>query len=259
MEVKKIKEDLVSFNRWEIAQKSEREFWDGYTSESLSKELEKMYLKKVEFLVNQISKYKKLDKNSKILQVGSGPMGIIYYFPTEKKYAIDPLADFYKEKFKFNYGKVNFKKGVGEEIPSLGKSFDVVILTNVLDHVHLPEKVLSEIRRVLKDDGIFHFENYVYQKKFIFLAKIWGKLKEIFSGEMFNIHHPYMFTKKRVRILLQKNFSILYEELGKDVGDYENFEELKEFKRNSERLSTKIPALFGIYGTINYVAVCKKN
>ena len=49
MEVKKIKEDLVSFNRWEIAQKSEREFWDGYTSESLSKELEKMYLKKVEF------------------------------------------------------------------------------------------------------------------------------------------------------------------------------------------------------------------
>ena len=39
-------------------------------------------------------------------------------------------------------------------LPYADKSFDVVIVSNALHIVPLPEKALAEIRRVLKDDGV---------------------------------------------------------------------------------------------------------
>jgi len=51
---------------------------------------------------------------------------------------------------------VNFKiiKGVGEAMPFNDKEFDVVYSSHVLEHVQNQEKVLYEIKRVLKDDGV---------------------------------------------------------------------------------------------------------
>ena len=40
-------------------------------------------------------------------------------------------------------------------LPYANKSFDVVIVSNALHIVPQPEKALAEIRRVLKDDGVF--------------------------------------------------------------------------------------------------------
>ena len=40
-------------------------------------------------------------------------------------------------------------------LPYADKSFDVVIVSNALHIVPQPEKALAEIRRVLKDDGVF--------------------------------------------------------------------------------------------------------
>ena len=39
-------------------------------------------------------------------------------------------------------------------LPYADKSFDVVIVSNALHIVPLPEKALAEIRRVLRDDGV---------------------------------------------------------------------------------------------------------
>lgn len=45
--------------------------------------------------------------------------------------------------------------GFGEEIPFPDESFDVVISDNVLEHVFNPKKFLSEVKRVLKKDGLY--------------------------------------------------------------------------------------------------------
>lgn len=43
----------------------------------------------------------------------------------------------------------------GTDLPFENSSFDSIILTQVLEHVFNPDKLLSEISRVLKKDGVF--------------------------------------------------------------------------------------------------------
>lgn len=251
-------DNVVNSKRWEIAQDSEKEYWEGFTKETLLKEEAERHEKKAQILENEWKKFIKLTQNSKILQIGCGPEDVINYISTGKTYAIDPLADFYKKKFELNYKNILFIKGRAENLPFKDNYFDLVILANVLDHVEQPEKALSEIKRVLKEKGIFHFENLFYQKSFIRFAKLYGTLKKIFTGKMFNIHHPFMFLVKDLKNLLSKDFSVIYEEIGRDIGSCDNFEEMKRMKKREKKPTIKIPAMFGLYGTINYMAICKK-
>jgi len=243
----------VTLDRWKIAQESEKKYWSNYDKNSIFKESGGRNPKRVKILMKKWEKLIKINNNTKILQIGCGPEDIINYF-------IDPLADFYKKRFDLDYKKTRLIKGVGENLPFPDKYFDIVILTNVLDHVSSPKKVLDEIKRVMKDSALFHFEVYIYQKNFLRLAKIFSKFKWIIKNEMFNIHHPYMFMKEDVKSLLSKNFSILYENIGFSVlDDIKNMNDLRRKKRMSKKLTVKIPAIFGLYGIINYTAICKKD
>lgn len=250
--------DKVTLQRWEIAQESEKIYWKGFTTDSLIKHSRERYKKKAKILLKEWSKFIKIDKNSRILQIGCGPEDIINYFSIGKRYSIDPLAEFYKKKFDFDYNDLHFQKGVGEKIPFPDNYFDIVILENVLDHTHSSSKVLSEVNRVLKKKGIFHFGNYFYQKRFIQLAKVWGGIKKIFTGEIFNIHHPHMFTSMDLKQIISKTFLVIHEEIGRDIEIVNNIEELKKKKRKSKKLTVRIPAFFGLYGIIKYTSICKK-
>ncbi|MBS3075017.1 methyltransferase domain-containing protein [Candidatus Pacearchaeota archaeon] len=249
----------VTLKRWEIAHISEEEYWEEYTTESLSKRSSERYKKKAKILIEEWKKYIKINSKTKVLQIGCGPDDVINHFPVVKKYSIDPLADFYKKKFKFNYKSTNLQKAGGENIPFKDSFFDVIVLTNVLDHTHMPEKVLSEIQRVLKKEGLFHFENYIFQRNFLRIAKIWGILKRIFGNEIYNVHHPYMFSLQDLKSLISEKFSIIKEEVGRDIGNYENFQEFEENIKKERKITIKIPARFGLYGSINYSCFCKKN
>jgi len=257
MELKSISKKSVSSNRWKIAQGSEKEYWDTYTKESLLKEEADRHKSKAKTLEKEWEKFIKIGENTKIIQIGCGPEDVINYFSKGKKFAIDPLADFYKKKFKINYD-IEFIQARGEEIPYPDEFFDIVILANVLDHAEMPEKVMSEINRVLKYGGIFHFENLFYQKNFLRLAKIYGKLKESLKKEIFNIHHPFMFTLPDLKNIIHSQYRPLEETVGREIAYYENMEELKKIKLNDPSFTVKFPAIFGLYGTINYIAICKK-
>jgi len=250
--------NTVSSKRWKIAQDSEKEYWEGFTKETLLKEEAERHRKKTKILEREWEKFIKLNKNSRILQIGCGPEDVINYFSIGKRYAIDPLADFYKEKFDLNYHSFLFSKGRAEKLPFKDNYFDVVILANVLDHVEQPEKALSEIKRVLKEKGIFYFENLFYQKDFVRIAKIYGAIKKALTGNIFNIHHPFMFLLWDLKDLLFKDFLIIHEEIGRDIGSCDNIEEMKKMKKKEKKLTVKIPVMFGLYGAINYTAICKK-
>jgi len=250
----------VSSNRWNIAQESEKEYWADYDTESIYKESGGRNPARLKIMTEEWKKWMTLKKDTKILQVGCGPEDVINYFTQGKCYSIDPLADFYKERFKLDYKRTNLVKGVGENLPFPDNYFDVVILANVLDHVHIPEKVLDEIHRVLKQDGIFHFEVFTYQNSFIGLAKIYSFFKKILNNQIYNIHHPYMFNKKKIKnLLIQKNFIILKDIFGRSIlEEIEDIEALKKKRKKSEKITERFPAKFGIYGVINYTAICKK-
>ena len=65
-------------------------------------------------------------------------------------------------------------------LPYADQSFDVVIVVNALHIVSEPEKALSEIRRVLKDDGVLvaptftHADNTFFGKVKAFFMKLAG-------------------------------------------------------------------------------------
>jgi len=53
---------------------------------------------------------------------------------------------------------ITYRQGVGEAIPLDSNSIDRVICVDVLEHVQYVDKVLSEIRRVLRPNGLFLFD-----------------------------------------------------------------------------------------------------
>jgi len=92
------------------------------------------------------------------------------------------------------------------EMMSPKQSFDIITSLHVLEHVPSPSQFLAETRRILKDDGILVIEVPNMNN---LLAKVIGfRFRSCFDCAQ----HYYYFTKKTLRLLLEKNgFEILKE------------------------------------------------
>jgi SAM-dependent methyltransferase len=102
---------------------------------------------------------KSVFKGKKILDVGSGPIPSATCFEGADLYCLDPLLDQYLSVgFPLHYyGDVKFVHGYSEKIPVQDNFFDVVLSANALDHVDDFEVTASEIKRILKKDGVVIF------------------------------------------------------------------------------------------------------
>lgn len=243
--------------RWELAQVHEKSVWDSIPEEFFI-EHSKHYSKKAEIILEETRKNFKDTKKLKVLQIGCGPMDVINHLSFGEKYSIDPLAEFYKEKFNFDYEDTRLVEGVGENLPYPDNSFEVVIFANVLDHTNNPKKVLSEVKRVLKPEGFVHLEAHFYQKGFIRLSKFYGFFKKTFTGKVFNPCHPHMFKIGELKEIISQEFQIQDERFGEDIEKgLRNLEDVKEYIKR-EKFTRRFPAKFGLLGIINYTCICKK-
>lgn len=193
----------TSKRRWLIAQDYEKSFWlklkdKGY---DCNQDIDNLFYKIKERIKNDIEPYAKLDENSKILQIGGGCKDIINFWDIGKRFAIDPLIDFYLKNFKVLKNQVKFSAGIGENLPYISDCFDVVFLINVLDHTQQPEKVLSEIHRTLKKNGILYLTVNTFSKP-VSVARYFVELFKIDTG------HPHTFTYNSITNLLKNNFKI---------------------------------------------------
>ncbi|MAH49330.1 hypothetical protein CMI37_26120 [Candidatus Pacearchaeota archaeon] len=244
--------------RWQLAHVNEQDFWKNETTESLLDYSKKHYQRKTDILLKRFSHHIKLNDKTKFLQVGCGPADVINCIKIGEKHSIDPLADFCKSKFKLNYEDTHLIQGVGENLPYKDNYFDIIIFSNVLDHTDNPKKVLSEINRVLKPNGILYFESHFHQKGFLLLADAYGFFKKTLTGKIFNPCHPHMFQFKDLKQLVSSKFEIVFEKIAEDIEkEIKNLKELREFRKN-QKITIKIPAIFSLVGGINYTCICKK-
>ena len=95
--------------------------------------------------------------------------------------ATDSSAEMIAEAKRDNHSaKLHFSVQNMFRLPYADKSFDAVIVSNALHIVPQPEKVLAEIHRVLKDDGVLiaptftHAGNFFYGKVKAFFMKLAG-------------------------------------------------------------------------------------
>ncbi|MEK7060896.1 MAG: methyltransferase domain-containing protein [Patescibacteria group bacterium] len=113
-------------------------------------------------------------------------------------------VDVYKKAI--DYGKKTYKKlklvqADAHNLPFKKNSFDLVICTEVLEHVVDPEKVLGEIKRVLTNDGIAIVE--MDSGNFLFKA-VWYLWTNARNG-VWHHSHIYQFNAKKLERMIEKN------------------------------------------------------
>ena len=106
--------------------------------------------------------FKKINKNSKILDAGCG-YGIYSMILAEKGYSINAIdiekeriseINSMKKQYKKIESKINAITGTLTKLHYKKESFDVVLSSEVIEHIKNDSKAFSELARVLKKRGI---------------------------------------------------------------------------------------------------------
>jgi SAM-dependent methyltransferase len=158
----------------------------------VNKDKTRRYWEKYRYL-NKIKRICMLSPETKVLDVGCGISSVLHFVEGKKKWGIDPLVNEYKQLYEYPKDMV-IDQGVGERLPYNNGSFDVCFCSNTLDHTESPQKVLSEIHRVLTDKGYCVLIVHVYSKD----------LEE-------DPVHPHRLTGEKVRFLIGSNFKTVFE------------------------------------------------
>jgi len=185
-------------SRWDKAQEYEKNWW------AERKDLVdfNFYKQFAGDMINFISPHFEISADTKILEIGSGAGGIITYLKeSEKRYAIDPLEEFYSSvgEFKRQRDKnVKYFTATGEALPFEKNYFDLIIMDNVLDHCINPDLVMNEAARVIKPNGYLFFKQNTYHVWGIFIRLVMEKM-------LIDKGHPHTFSKAKLKKFASEN------------------------------------------------------
>src|ERR1043166_9689406 len=104
-----------------------------------------------------IEQFARIADDARVIEVGSGAHGLIFYFGARHAIGIDPLAVSYRNLFPSWQSEATTIAATGEELPFRDQSFDVVLCDNVVDHAESHPQIAAELVRVLKPGGGLYF------------------------------------------------------------------------------------------------------
>jgi len=163
------------------------------------KEKVKEYYYKFRFLQDIIDETK-INNNSKILDIGCGIKSVLHFLPGKLKVGIDPLADEYKKIYNYPSDLV-IQKSYGENIGYSDNFFDIVFITNALDHTRNPKEAINEVWRILKDNGYLIIVNEL--------------VKDIRKRDR---AHPHNLEEDDILSLIANNFKVIFKKYSSWIG-----------------------------------------
>lgn len=191
-----------------------------------------------------------IPSNARVLEVGSGAHGLIFYFDAAERVGVDPLADQYRMLFPAWQQRVQTIVSHGERLPFEDSRFDIVLCDNVVDHAENPRQIVREMARVLAPGGVLYFTVNVHHPFYHLAASIhsgWRALGIPFEVSPFADHTVHLTPAAARR---------LFDGLGlRTVNDSDTVDETRRSRPETARhLGDQLKHLFYKNATLEIIA-----
>lgn len=211
---------MVSPARWNSAQQYERGYWETLATRIADGSVSQLgwYRWRAEQLVNRLRGLglgALADGQARVVEVGSGPVGVVGFLPAAERVAIDPLESYYASNATLaalRNPAVEYRQGSVEALPGESGCYDLAIMENCIDHVRDVHAGMRELKRVLAAGGTLYLT--------VNCRTSWGFVAHrALSHLRIDAGHPHTFTPRRVQALLRKHG---FKTLQFEVGSYAN-------------------------------------
>lgn len=197
---------MTTHERWRQAQEYEAGYWKEVAEEAARNSLGKLDF--YEWRAGQLLQILQdaglggaLDANSKIVEFGSGPVGLLGFLPGRMRVSVDPLNDFYSQNPELSEHRapnVRYLSAPGEQVPLESAYWDLVVMENCIDHTRDPDAVLGEVRRLLRPNGILYMTVNCRSRVGYYIHRLLARLS-------LDPGHPHTYTARRFRDLAEKS------------------------------------------------------
>lgn len=180
----------------------EKKITDNYRKHTTQNPVQKFLINNfLNALLNEAEKLKPLS----ILDAGCGE-GFILEKLHENKIGHELVGiDFSRQALQIGktlHPNLTFKPGTIYHIPFKDDSFDLVICSEVLEHLEYPEKALEELERVTKKNCII---SVPHEPWFMLANFLRGKNISRWGNDVEHVHH---WTKQGIKNLVAKYFIV---------------------------------------------------
>ena len=162
----------------------------------------------------KLEQFAKIEDDARVIEVGSGAHGLIFYFGARCATGIDPLAVSYRSLFPRWQSCATTIAAAGEQLPFRDCSFDVVLCDNVVDHAESPQRIAAELTRILKPGGLLYFTVNVHHPVYAVAAGVhsgWRALGVPFEIGPFADHTTHLTIAVASRLFTGLPLQILSE------------------------------------------------
>lgn len=239
----------IGWTRWQKAQQYERAFWQRLGDDIAAGTRERLdwYNWRARQLERFMAAAGAAKTAGKVLEIGSGPIGIVSFLKWGERYAIDPLEHFYRtrpELVSLRDSGVTYVDGAGERLPFEDESCALVIIDNVIDHTYAPGKILDEIARILRPDGHLYLSVNVHTQ--------WGfLLHTLLAVLQIDRGHPYTFTSPSLQRMLDRHkFDVLTEHV-------DEYKVARRADRESPSARARVKGYTGL-SEFSHAVICRK-
>jgi SAM-dependent methyltransferase len=123
--------------------------------------------------------FQPISAGARVIEVGSGAHGLIFYFGAEAGVGVDPLAVSYGRLFPKWQRSATTVAACGESLPFADQTFDVVLCDNVVDHAESPKRIVGELARVLAPGGLLYFTVNIHHPVYVVAAGLHSSWRAI--------------------------------------------------------------------------------
>lgn len=154
-EGRKTAEDCLDNTQWNHSQMHEGFFWHYQAEQgNIEQKQRNHYYRNLLEDGCEIAKdfFQRSFLDSVIVDVGSGPEGILHVLHAQRKFAVDPLMDKFAEEYDVWNNSVEAICARGEDF-ELPEKADIALCLNAIDHCQNPQLVIANIWDNMKPAG----------------------------------------------------------------------------------------------------------